>query len=191
MYMICKIKGIVRIPADKLGEDLEDTAKEILRNEYEGRFIKDLGYVLSIFDVKVSKFGKILQGDGASYHVTKFSALTYMPYDKEVVEGEIIDVKSFGLIMRSGPLEGLIHISQVMDDRVNVDVRRALCIGEKTKRTIGKGDRVRARIVSISISGSSVKVGLTMRQPFLGKIDWIKEDVEKLKGTKKEVKTVG
>ncbi len=55
-------------------------------------------------------------------------------------------------------------------------------MGEKTRRILKIGDQVRARIISVSVSGAALKVGLTMRQPFLGKLEWIKEDLEKIKG---------
>ncbi len=44
------------------------------------------------------------------------------------------------------------------------------------------GDHVRVRITAVSLGhgGSSGKIGVTARQPFLGKLEWIKKDVEKL-----------
>ena len=36
-----------------------------------------------------------------------------------------------------------------------------------------------ARIVAISHKGDDPKIGLTMRQPGLGKLEWIKEDSQK------------
>ena len=36
-----------------------------------------------------------------------------------------------------------------------------------------------ARIVSMSHKGGELKIGLTMRQPGLGKIEWIKEEQKK------------
>jgi len=46
-----------------------------------------------------------------------------------------------------------------------------------------------ARIVAISHKGEGPKIGLTMRQPGLGKLDWIKEDqIKKEKATAKAVK---
>ena len=44
------------------------------------------------------------------------------------------------------------------------------------------GDQCLARIVAVSHKGDDPKIGLTMRQPGLGKIEWIKE--EKIKNDK-------
>jgi DNA-directed RNA polymerase subunit E' len=45
---------------------------------------------------------------------------------------------------------------------------------------------VRARVIAVSFPKGGVggKIGITMRQPFLGKLEWIKEDVKKAKGEK-------
>jgi DNA-directed RNA polymerase subunit E' len=36
-----------------------------------------------------------------------------------------------------------------------------------------------ARIVAVSYKGGEPKIGLTMRQPGLGKVEWVKEDRKK------------
>ena len=73
--------------------------------------------------------------------------------------------------------------------------RSAALLGKETGRTLSEGDMVRARVTSISFeSGNkSGKLGLTMRQPFLGKIgpdaSWIEDDVKAARGeTKKDKK---
>jgi hypothetical protein len=40
--------------------------------------------------------------------------------------------------------------------------------------------------VSIDGGARSGKLGLTMRQPFLGKLDWIKEEIAKLLESKRK-----
>ena len=54
-------------------------------------------------------------------------------------------------------------------------------MGKETKRKLNSGDHVRVRITAVSLgrSGGSGKIGVTARQPFLGKIEWIQKDVEK------------
>ena len=62
-------------------------------------------------------------------------------------------------------------------------------------------DKRRAKIIGVSFKDiSNPKLGLTMRQPFLGRLDWIEDEIEKLqpveekeakkeKGEKKAKKT--
>lgn len=187
MYKLLRVKDVVRIPPDKFGAPLKDTATQLLQSRYEGALSKDFGVILAIFDVEISPVGKILHGDGASYHEVEFSMLTYVPVLQEVVEGEVVEVVDFGAFVRLGPLDGLIHVSQVSDERMIYDDKRGALIAERSRRVLQEGDLVRARIVSVSLTGGarSSKVGLTMRQPFLGKLEWIEEDLKKLKGEAK------
>ena len=48
---------------------------------------------------------------------------------------------------------------------------------EKDKRCL----RVRITAVSLGRAGSSGKIGVTARQPFLGKLEWLKLDASKIK----------
>jgi DNA-directed RNA polymerase subunit E' len=48
--------------------------------------------------------------------------------------------------------------------------------GKESKKIVKQGDRVRARIITISTKQiQNAKVGLTMRQPGLGKLEWLEE----------------
>jgi DNA-directed RNA polymerase subunit E' len=69
-----------------------------------------------------------------------------------------------------------------MDDYISYDERQGVLMGKETKRKLQTGDRVRVRITAVSLgrSGGSGKIGVTARQPFLGKLEWITKDVEKL-----------
>ncbi len=94
-----------------------------------------------------------------------------------------------------GVMRGMIHISQTMDDFVSFSKTNVLS-GKNSKRSLKAGDLCIARIVAISHKGDEPKIGLTMRQPGLGKIDWIKEDVvkkekEAKKAEKAEAKAKG
>ena len=52
-------------------------------------------------------------------------------------------------------------------------------MGKETKRKLTTGDHIRVRITAVSLgrAGSSGKIGVTARQPFLGKLDWLREDM--------------
>ncbi len=65
-----------------------------------------------------------------------------------------------------------------MDDRVNIDEHNQRLVGVETKRDLKVGYKVRARVVSLSLSEISPRdsrIGLTMRQPALGRLEWIQE----------------
>ncbi|MEM3534732.1 MAG: DNA-directed RNA polymerase, partial [Thermoplasmatales archaeon] len=72
-------------------------------------------------------------------------------------------------------------VSQVMDDRIEVDEENKRMIGKDTKKDLKNGDYVRTRIVALSLSDTNIeesKIGLTMRQNFLGKISWLKGEAK-------------
>jgi DNA-directed RNA polymerase subunit E' len=140
-----------------------------------------LGYVTGVVSIEIEPVGKILPGDGATYHSVTFELLTYKPEIQEVVEGEVIEIGEYGAFVRIGPVEALLHISQVMDDYITHDERQGTLIGKESHRKLSTGDKVRVRITAVSMAkgGMSGKIGVTMRQPFLGKLEWIKEDLKK------------
>jgi DNA-directed RNA polymerase subunit E' len=131
---------------------------------------------VAILGVKEIGVGRIIMGDGASYHEVVFEALTYRPELSEVVLGEVVEVVSFGSFVRVGPMDALLHVSQVMDDYVSYDEKKGALVGKETGKSLKEGDRLRARVVSVSLRRDyRGKVGLTMRQPGLGKLEWLAE----------------
>jgi len=82
----------------------------------------------------------------------------------------------------------MIHVSQTMDDFVSFSKDKTLA-GKETKRTLKVNDICRARIIAVSFKDIlNPKLGLTMRQQGLGKLDWIKEEAEEKAAPKKEEK---
>ncbi len=184
MFSIISLEDVVRVPPEKFGKGLETVTQEELKAKYEGVVSENLGFVIAVIDAKASTSGKIIPGDGATYHTVSFSLLSYQPEVQEVVEGEVIEVEDFGAFVRIGPLDALLHVSQIIDDFVSYDERQGSLNAKESGRSLRQGDFVRARVTAVSFTKgkSSGKIGLTTRQPFLGKLEWIKEDIEKAKG---------
>ena len=188
MFSIITFEDVVRVPPEKFGKGLETVTHEELKAKYEGVVSENLGFVIAIVDAKASSSGKIIPGDGATYHKVSFSLLSYQPEVQEVVEGEVIEVEDFGAFVRIGPLDALLHVSQIIDDFVSYDERHGSLNAKESGRNLHQGDFVRARVTAVSFTKgkSSGKIGLTTRQPFLGKVEWIKEDIEKTKDVGRE-----
>lgn len=182
MYMITQAERIVRIPPANLSKDIEDVIGSLTWETYEGKFGPDKSLTVLIKNVEPQGAGRIVHGDGAVYQSVKFDQLVFRFKENEIVEGEVVEILKIGAFVNFGPLDGLLHISQVMDDRVDIDSENQRLIGKETGRTLSKGDRVRARIVSIDLNEKNPresKIGLTMRQSGLGKLEWIEEDNKK------------
>ncbi len=121
-----------------------------------------------------------MHGDAATYHPVKFNVLVFTPELHEVVEGNVVEVVEFGAFIRLGPSDGLCHVSQITDDFITFENMAQRFVGKESNKILSVDDTVRARVIAVSMgSGRSGKLGLTMRQPYLGKIDWVKEELIK------------
>ncbi len=183
MYKKVVLRDVVRVPPAKFGEDLKEAIISILRDSYAGIWKKDLGLVLSIMDVRDIGVGKIIPGDGAAHYDVEYEILTYDPVMHEIVEGEIAEILEFGAFIRLGPVDGLVHVSQITNDFISFDAKQRTLSAKESGRVLKEGDRVRARIVTISKKKDGTKIGLTLRQPGLGKLQWIQDDMKKEEST--------
>ncbi len=178
MYYLDHRRDVVRIPPSRLGPELATVLVELAQQQFEGKLVDGQSLAVTIRDVKPVGEGHIIHGDGGVYQEVEYEALLFRPEIQEVVEGSVVEIRKFGAFVRFGPLDGLLHVSQIMDDRVNIDEHNQRLVGVETKRDLKVGYKVRARVVSLSLSEISPRdsrIGLTMRQPALGRFEWITE----------------
>ena len=149
---------------------------------------KRLGVILKVIGAEKIEEGKIFPGDGAIFYPVTYKILVYFPELHEVVKGQVIDVTEFGVFVRIGPLDGMVHVSQIMDDFVSFDQKHSVFSGRESKRVLKNNDTVRARIVSISL-GKEYKIGITTRQPGLGALNWVETEKKKKSSPAKEAPT--
>ncbi len=202
MFSISTLVDVVRIPPSLFGTALKKAAINILKEKYESMINADLGYIIMILDAKVEEMGKMIAGDGGTFHKVEFDALTFYPKLQEIIQGEIVDITDFGAFVRIGPTDALLHLSQVMDDYLKSDVKSGMIIANQSGRTLKVGATLRARITAVSLGKAATmgKIGITCRQPYLGADEWITEEIKKSadsgkeskpdKETKKQEKTV-
>lgn len=181
MYRVYSIKDSVRLPPDMFILKREDAVKQILRDKYERKMDSDLGIILSINNVKDISGGYVVAGDGAAYYDATFDVLTYMPEVNEIIESEVTEIVEFGAFLTLGPIEGLVHLSQITDDIVKLDRNAGVLSAKNTKRMLKKGDTVKARIFTTSMKNTlmETKIGLSMRTPGLGKSEWKEKETKK------------
>ena len=87
-----------------------------------------------ILDAKVEEMGKMIAGDGGTFHKVEFDALTFYPKLQEIVQGGIVDITTLGFV-RIGPTDALLHLSWVMDDYLKSDVKSGMIIANQSGRT--------------------------------------------------------
>ena len=189
MFYKVKIKDHIRVPPKLFGLDVKDAVKKATGRNYEGLITRELGVVITVSSVEDVGEGIIIPGDGAAYYETTFTLLTFKPELKEVVLGKVRDIQDFGAFLSIGPMEGMVHISQTMDDFVSFSKDKVL-MGKQTKKTLKVNDLCRARIIAISYKDiNNPKIGLTMRQEGLGKLEWLQEEkTQPVKARKKSKK---
>jgi DNA-directed RNA polymerase subunit E' len=176
MYYLETRRDVVRIPPARLGVELTEALTDLAQQQFEGKLVDGQNLTVLIMNVKVLGEGRIIHGDGGVYQDVEYTALLFRPELQEVVEGPVVEVRKFGAFVRFGPLDGLLHVSQIMDDRVNIDEHNQRLVGVESKRDLKVGYKVRARVVSLSLSEISPRdsrIGLTMRQAGLGRLEWV------------------
>lgn len=181
MYRIIAVEERIRVPPEKLNMKVKDAVKVSIQEQLEGVIDPRLGVVLACISVENVGEGKIVAGDPGVFYQTKFKLLTYKPELHELAYGEVIDNTEFGSFVRIGPMDGLIHISQLMDDFVSYDGKNSVFLGKESKHTLKEKDLVRARIIAVSFGKEENKIGLTMRQSGLGSLTWLEEEKRKAK----------
>ncbi len=167
MYEIVTLRDKVRVEPTKLGGDRNEAVREIIRHDYIGRIIDEKALIIGLISIDKIEEGIIIPNDASIYYDTVFRVIAYTPILHETIKGQVTNVSEMGAIVNIGPIDGLVHISQTMDDFV--DFSKNSLTGRRTKLSIKTGDTVLASVIAVSTKGI-MKVGLTMRSIGLGKL---------------------
>jgi len=188
MFYKVELKDHIRVAPTLFNLEVEEAVLKAIKTKYDGYISQELGIVVDVEGIKDVQEGIIVPGDGASYYETIFEIIAFKPEMHEVIPGKIKDIADFGAFITMGPIEGMIHISQTMDDFVSFSKDKVL-VGKDSKRNLKVGDLCRARIIAVSFKDvTNPKLGLTMRQQGLGRLDWVDEDGKEGKEEKEEKK---
>ncbi|NUN11236.1 DNA-directed RNA polymerase [Candidatus Micrarchaeota archaeon] len=165
MYQLTTFHQSVRVPPNLFGLKLEEAALKILREQKERTIDKENGVIITIQNVEVKSSGKVLQGDGAAYFDVNYEALVFKPIVNEIVSGDVSEIVEFGAFVRMGPIDGLVHVSQVANDFFSFDKKTGNLVGRESKKSLKKGDVVKAKVATVSLKDTvaNSKIALTMR----------------------------
>jgi len=187
MFYVTEVQDYVRVEPKLFGLPTAEAVENQLYETYKEYYDREIGKIISVIEVIEVGKGVMIAGDGAAYYNSRFKLLAWKPELQELIYGRISEIATFGAFINMGMMNGMIHISQTMDDFVSFSKSDSLT-GKNSKRTLKSGDLCIARVVAISHKGDEPKIGLTMRQPGLGKLEWIKE--EKTKKEKDAAKAI-
>lgn len=175
------VRDTVRIPPRLFSQNMEESIIKALREQHEGKLDKDMGVIISVLNPREIGEGKIVPGDGAAHHETIFDVVVFKPELHELIKAKVAEITEFGAFLRFGPIDGLVHVSQVTDDFMSFNAKTGVLTGKDSKKMLQKSDLVAARITAVSMKNTVTesKINLTMRQPGLGKEGWDKVKSEK------------
>ena len=184
MFYKVKVKDHIRVPPKAFNLSKKEAVLQNIKVSYDNFVSKELGLVVNVIDVGEVKEGVIVPGDGAAYYEAEFELLAFRPELNELVYGTVRDITDFGAFIDMGGAEGMVHISQSMDDYVSFSKEKVLQ-GKKTGQTLKVGDKCKTRIIAVSYKDlHNPKIGLTMRQEGLGKMEWLEQPAVVTKETK-------
>ncbi len=179
MFYKIRLKDTVRVPPNLFGGSIDEAIITQLKEKYESFISKEIGIVIDVLEVFEYSDGIIIPGDGAAFYEVQFDTLAFKIDLQEIFQGQILDIAEFGAFISLGPIEGMIHISQTMDDFVSFSKDKVLQ-GKQSSRTLKSGDICRTRVIAVSYKDiTNPKFGLTMRQPGLGKLEWVLDEIQK------------
>jgi DNA-directed RNA polymerase subunit E' len=181
MYEIVTLRDKVRVEPKAIGKSYKDSITDVIKQNYMGRIIEDKLLLVGLIAIESVEEGLIIPNDASIYYDTIFKMLAFVPLLHETVKGQVSTISEIGAIVNIGPIDGLAHISQAMDDFV--DFTRNALIGRKSKTSLKVGDAVIASVIAISTKGI-MKIGLTMRSPGLGKLGAKKKEQQRTKAEK-------
>ncbi|MGC9071776.1 MAG: DNA-directed RNA polymerase [Acidilobus sp.] len=159
--------------------DLNRAVLDSLRDELEGQVDETMGIIIGVMGAEVQGDGVMLPNDPQIYFPVRYRVLAFEPLLQEVSMGIVREAREFGLFISLGPTDGFVHRSQIMDEDVDYEQETRSFKGRETNRVVEIGDVVRVRVTQISRASkrlATMRIGLTMRQPYLGKDEWYKKE---------------
>ena len=97
----------------------------IISYTYENHVSKDLGFVVNVVTLHSVEEGVIVPGDGAAF--LKQNSIYYVINPNSTSWCTVkYDITDFGAFLDLGATEGMVHISQSMDDFVSFSKRESV-----------------------------------------------------------------
>ena len=182
MYKRVRLKDTVEVPPKHLADVTPERVKRLLQDKLEGRMDEEVGSVVSVSEVHEIGDGTVLPSRPGVYYEAEFDAVTFDPQMQEVVDGTVVEVVEFGAFVGLGPVDGLLHVSQISDEYLAYDGENQQLASTESNATLGVDDAVRVRVVTKSVDERNPrdsKIGLTAKQVGLGKHGWLREERER------------
>jgi len=75
-----------------------------------------------------------------------FEAIMFVPELQEIIRrAKLLRPFGFGVFVGIGPMDGLLHVSQITDDFISYDAKNARLVTKSGGKSIAEGDHVRGQ----------------------------------------------
>src|SRR3989344_3268608 len=135
MFYELEVKSHIRVPPTLFGTDIKEAIFKAITEKYSNYISKEFGFVITVSKVTEVGDGVLIPEDSAAYYGAKFNLVVYKPEVQELVIGRVGSVTDFGAFLDCGVFDGMIHISQTMDDFVSFSKSGTLT-GRETKKVL-------------------------------------------------------
>ncbi len=177
MFYLLDVKEKVGIEAQKLKENVQDSIEEKLEDLH---LKEENGVFLGVVEIKkIGETGEILPEKPYIYFDVEYTSLFFQPIQNEVVDGYITEVAEFGPFVRIGPVDALVHISQITKESLTYNPEQDVITSKDSKIILKKDEPVRAIVVNSSISEDRTRINMMMKQDELGLIKLLKKPKKK------------
>lgn len=89
MFILTKMKSVVRLEPSSFERSLPDALKDALTEKLANKVLKDVGLVIALWDILKIGDSYLLPGDGASHTRVEFRILVFRPFMEEVLVGKV------------------------------------------------------------------------------------------------------
>ncbi len=183
MFYILDIQEKVGVEAQNLKGDTVDSIKERLE---ESHLKEENGVFLGVTEIKkLGETGVILPEKPYIYFDVEYSALFFQPVANEMIDGYVTEVAEFGPFIRIGPVDALVHISQITQEKLIYNPEQDILASKDSTIVVKDGELVRAMVANSSISDERTRINLTMKQDGLGLTKLLKKKPAEKKTEKK------
>lgn len=97
MFILSKIKDLVRIPPDQFFRDTLSAVTHQLNTRYANRVVPHLGLCVAVYDILEVDEGQLRPGDGSAYIYATFRVVLFKPFVGEIITGWISQCTAEGI----------------------------------------------------------------------------------------------
>ena len=144
----------VKILPENLGKPTLEAIVEVIERLYVDKVIRDLGLVITLYDVVSVEGGTVYPGEGSAHFKVVFRVVVFRPFVGEVLEATLKRSDEEGLRVSLGFFDDVFVPAHLLQDPSNFDDKEKLWVWEyqgdaKQKMHFDLEEKIRVRVQSV------------------------------------------